>query len=176
MKLRLFILPLAMALLPMAASAQNVLLPQTNSKTAAPAAKPATDKAAPQADTQAKVPPVPSTPLDDMLQKSAQSIQPQQASSGYISSALQVQLIQMEKRNITSMQDALNQSQQIQTMLASGPNAQQNQQMLAMMKQRQTSALAEAQMQMQRTQRRLDILQAGPLKTSDLSKLYQAGY
>ncbi|MFY9288033.1 MAG: hypothetical protein WAO98_05980, partial [Alphaproteobacteria bacterium] len=91
----------------------------------------------------------------------------------YISPAQQAQMIEVEKQNLATAQQSIAQLQQFQ------PNPAQLQQLTA--EDRNALTYSQASIQstnqqalamVQQSQKRLAILQSGPLKFSDLSKLY----
>lgn len=179
---------------PIAAQAQNVLVP--NSSTSAPSKPaPAPQKAAPVETP--KTTTVPSYSLNDALaasptvqqtaQHSAMSDQAQNIMNTTYASPTQVAaLVQVEQKNISMLQmaaaqaqqanaaTAMNQNNSNQMYKAGTPNSNAQQAFLASMQQSNAQNLNNINAQLARAQYRLKILQAGPIKLADLAQLYQS--
>lgn len=174
MNIRLLALPLLLAVVPFSAAAQNVLVP---SAPAADAPKPA-PQAAP---TPKPVTPAP-TPkpfsLSDLLGDHAPApAAPNPADRSYISPEQQKTMIQNEMQLLAQLQQGVatiqNTTQPAEISAAAEARTPQDRDSLARMQTLDQQSLAPLYAMIQKSQQRLAILQAGPLKATDLVKLYR---
>jgi len=167
----------------------NFFVPDTSSMVAAPA--PAPDAAAVAETTPTK--PAPSLPLSSLPTAPAMSSAMTSGFAGlgatgaYISPAQQNGMIAREKQNLSFLQQRLVQMKQTESSVSSQiayqnssqpPSQAASQQRQAGLTQIQNMHAQQAvtiNCQIQQSQKRLSVLQSGPLSVNDLMQMYQGG-